>query len=80
MLINASQVRIQPTGHEVEDAVTWAIECGYRHIDTAYIYRVEDQVGRAIAKCIERGIVKREELFITTKVSITCFTYLSLVA
>ncbi|XP_052738846.1 aldo-keto reductase AKR2E4-like [Bicyclus anynana] len=44
-----------------------AIEAGYRHIDTAHIYLTEDMVGKAIDNVTCRGIVKREELFITTK-------------
>jgi 2,5-diketo-D-gluconate reductase A len=43
--------------------VSDALEVGYRHIDTAAMYRNEDGVGRAIA---ESGI-PREELFVTTK-------------
>ncbi|XP_053621496.1 aldo-keto reductase AKR2E4-like [Plodia interpunctella] len=56
----------KPAGHEVEDAVSWAIDAGYRHIDTAFAYRIEDQVGRAVAKKVTEG-VRREDLFITTK-------------
>ncbi|XP_063898132.1 aldo-keto reductase AKR2E4 [Helicoverpa armigera] len=56
----------KPGASEVEQAVSWAIAAGYRHIDTAFAYRIEDQVGRAVAKKISEG-VKREELFITTK-------------
>lgn len=48
---------------EAEKAVTEALETGYRHIDTAAIYRNEEGVGAAIAKS---GIA-RDELFITTK-------------
>lgn len=51
-------------GHEVEQAVKTAIECGYRLIDTAAVYGNETGVGRAIAD----SDVPREELFITTKV------------
>lgn len=51
-------------GQEVENAVKWAIEAGYRSIDTAAIYRNESGVGHAIKTC---GIA-REQLFITTKV------------
>lgn len=46
------------------DLVLAAIEVGYRHIDTAAMYANEEAVGRAIADC---G-VRRDELFITTKV------------
>lgn len=45
-------------------AVQCAIDCGYRHIDGAYIYKNEEMIGKAIRNC---GI-KREELFITNKV------------
>jgi 2,5-diketo-D-gluconate reductase A len=48
----------------VTDVVTEAFDAGYRHIDTAAIYRNESGVGRAIATA---GL-PREELFITTKV------------
>jgi diketogulonate reductase-like aldo/keto reductase len=52
-----------PSGKGTEDAVIWALEAGYRHIDTAKIYMNEKEVGNAIG---QSGI-KREELFITTK-------------
>jgi 2,5-diketo-D-gluconate reductase A len=51
-------------GKEVELAVTTALKCGYRLIDTAAVYGNEAGVGRAIAAS---GIA-RKELFITTKV------------
>jgi methylglyoxal/glyoxal reductase len=51
-------------GQEVVNSVKWAIEAGYKSIDTAAIYRNEEGVGQAIK---ESGVA-REELFITTKV------------
>ncbi len=51
------------SGLETENAVKWALEAGYRHIDTAKVYGNEESVGKAIK---ESGI-KREEIFITTK-------------
>ena len=48
---------------DAERAVTEALEAGYRHIDTAAIYRNEEGVGAAIAK----SGIRRDELFITTK-------------
>ncbi|XP_049879147.1 aldo-keto reductase AKR2E4-like [Pectinophora gossypiella] len=52
---------------EVRHAVFWAIEAGYRHIDTAAIYNDELQVGQGIADAVSQGLVKREDLFVTTK-------------
>ncbi|XP_013184189.2 aldo-keto reductase AKR2E4 [Amyelois transitella] len=52
---------------EVRDAVFWAIEAGYRHIDTAVLYNDEVQVGQGVAEAIKKGIVTREQMFITTK-------------
>ncbi|KAI9492886.1 NADP-dependent oxidoreductase domain-containing protein [Zychaea mexicana] len=53
----------QSKPNEVYDAVRTALKAGYRHIDTAYVYRNEKEVGQAIK---DSGI-PREELFITTK-------------
>ena len=52
-----------PNGPECGNAVRWALEAGYRHIDTAQAYGNEESVGRALA---ESG-VPRDEVFITTK-------------
>jgi len=52
-----------PDGPECEQAVRWALELGYRHIDTAQAYGNEASVGRALR---DSGI-PREEVFITTK-------------
>jgi len=50
-------------GAETENAVEWALEAGYRHIDTAQLYRNERSVGAAI----RRSGIPREEIFVTTK-------------
>jgi len=52
-----------PDGPECENAVRWALELGYRHVDTAQAYGNEASVGRAVR---ESG-VPRDEVFITTK-------------
>lgn len=51
-------------GEEVVNAVKWALDAGYRHIDTAMIYRNEAGVGQAIRE----SAVPREEIFVTSKV------------
>jgi diketogulonate reductase-like aldo/keto reductase len=50
-------------GPECEQAVEWALEAGYRHIDTAAYYRNEQSVGAALAQ----SGVPRDEVFVTTK-------------
>jgi diketogulonate reductase-like aldo/keto reductase len=58
----------QATGEPVVQAVKDALAAGYRHIDTAWLYRNEKEVGKALHKSIKDGVVKREDVFITTKV------------
>jgi diketogulonate reductase-like aldo/keto reductase len=52
-----------PNGPVTVNAVRWALELGYRHIDTAQAYGNEESVGRALR---ESG-VPRDQVFITTK-------------
>lgn len=52
---------------KVRKAVIAAIKQGYRHIDCAPIYGNEKEVGEGIKTCIEIGLVKREDLWITSK-------------
>lgn len=56
---------------EVEQAVKDAIDAGYRHIDGAFIYGNETEVGAGIRGKIAEGVVKREDIFLTSKVSKT---------
>jgi diketogulonate reductase-like aldo/keto reductase len=51
-------------GQEVIDSVTYALDAGYRHIDTAAIYDNEEGVGIAI----EKNATDRKDIFLTTKV------------
>ena len=52
---------------QAENSVYWALKDGYRLIDTAHIYGNERGVGRGIKRAIDEGIVKREDIFVTTK-------------
>ena len=56
-------VYLTKSGKECVNAVTWALEAGYRHIDTARIYGNEKEVGEAV----RNSGIKREDIFITTK-------------
>ena len=56
-------VFLAPADGTCKNACLWAINAGYRHIDTAAVYRNEEEVGQAI---VESGL-DRSELFITTK-------------
>jgi len=46
-----------------------AVRVGYRHIDTATVYGTEPLIGGALTDLFSQGIIKREDMFITCKVS-----------
>jgi methylglyoxal/glyoxal reductase len=54
-------------GRATENAVSWALDAGYRHIDTAAMYGNETEVGAALKRAIAAGSARREEVFVTTK-------------
>lgn len=58
-----------PVGSQLtKTAILQAIELGYRHFDTASLYRTEQPLGEAILEAIAVGLIKsRDELFITSK-------------
>lgn len=55
------------SGTQVYESITNAISLGYRHIDCAYIYQNEHDVGRAIADATMNNGLKREDLWVTSK-------------
>ncbi|KAI9875347.1 MAG: hypothetical protein M1830_008593 [Pleopsidium flavum] len=52
---------------EVKKAVSHAMASGYKHIDCAYVYGNEDEVGEGLMESFKSGDVKREDIFGTTK-------------
>lgn len=52
---------------ELETALDEALKAGYRHIDTAYMYENEHVIGRVLKKWLDSGDIKRDELFVVTK-------------
>jgi diketogulonate reductase-like aldo/keto reductase len=59
----------QSSPEEVTAALDAALELGYRHIDTAYMYQNEAAIGKALKKWFDSGKLKRQDIFIVTKVN-----------
>ncbi|WP_428148951.1 aldo/keto reductase [Brevundimonas sp.] len=55
--------------------VAEALRIGYRHIDTAWIYKNEAAVGDGIRDAIEAGVVAREDIWLTTKIWVAHFEH-----
>lgn len=53
----------------VVELIKSAIRAGYRYLDTAEMYQTEPELGVAIKEMMNEGVVKREDLFITSKIS-----------
>ncbi|MCR5772697.1 MAG: aldo/keto reductase [Butyrivibrio sp.] len=58
---------------DTEKSVYAALKGGYRMVDTANAYMNEEAVGKAIARAIDEGIVKREDIFVSTKLWATVY-------
>lgn len=58
-------------GQHTEQAIHWALDAGYRHIDTAKLYKNEASVGRAV----KSSPIRREDIWITTKLWPTDFLH-----
>ncbi len=76
-LYNGSQIPVIGLGtfgsdnydaNTIAEAVKTAIKMGYRHIDCASVYGNEKEIGVVLSELISQGVVKREELWITSKV------------
>lgn len=60
-------VYMVPEGKETERAVYDALKMGIRHIDMAHAYQNERSVGKAVNRAIREGLVKREDVWVTSK-------------
>ena len=54
-------------GNESYESVVEALHAGYRHIDTAYLYENEDEIGRALKQVFSEGKIKRQDVFVVSK-------------
>ena len=52
---------------EVGAAVETAIKAGYTLVDCAHVYENEAEIGVELQKCFTDGVVKREDVFVTSK-------------
>ncbi|HMO18454.1 MAG TPA: aldo/keto reductase [Oligoflexia bacterium] len=72
---NTSGLNIPPLGlgtwkiapDKVGEVIQTSIRMGYRHIDCAYIYGNEDQIGESLSVCFNEGLITREDIWITGK-------------
>uniref|UniRef100_A0A8C9LQL5 NADP-dependent oxidoreductase domain-containing protein n=1 Tax=Piliocolobus tephrosceles TaxID=591936 RepID=A0A8C9LQL5_9PRIM len=62
-----------PDHSKAGEATKVAIDVGFHHIDAAFFYQNEEEVGKAIREKIADGTVKREDIFYTTKLWTTFF-------
>nr|CAD7438983.1 unnamed protein product [Timema bartmani] len=60
----------QCSDESMDASIDAALEAGYRHIDTAYLYGNEAAIGRALKRWFDSGRLKREDLFIVTKLPV----------
>lgn len=83
MLFYILQIHILLQGEPgaVFEAVKYAIDIGYRHVDAARVYGNEGEVGDAIQAKLDDGTIKnKKEIFITTKVCVSiCFSLFELI-
>uniref|UniRef100_A0AAR2JLA1 alcohol dehydrogenase (NADP(+)) n=1 Tax=Pygocentrus nattereri TaxID=42514 RepID=A0AAR2JLA1_PYGNA len=55
------------TSGRSQEILEEAIDAGYRHLDTAIVYQTEVDVGKAVRSKLQQGVIKREDMFIVSK-------------
>jgi len=60
---------------EIAEVIKNGLEVGFRHLDCAMMYRNEDKIGQALASVFRDGKIKREDVFITSKVDNNYHSY-----
>lgn len=60
----------QAVHDELRMALNFALDCGYRSIDTAHMYLNEEVIGDVLQDWFKKGKLKREDVFVTSKVSL----------
>ncbi|XP_062860883.1 aldo-keto reductase family 1 member B1 [Trichomycterus rosablanca] len=67
-LLGLGTWRLKSTNPDLcQGAVETAIAAGYRHVDTAYSYQNEVEVGKALRSKMQQGIIRRQDMFVVTK-------------
>ncbi|KAH9297701.1 hypothetical protein KI387_029383, partial [Taxus chinensis] len=66
-LIGLGTAAVNLNEEEVKAAIAAALQVGYRHFDTASAYSTEQALGEALNTAFQNGVVKREDVFVTTK-------------
>jgi diketogulonate reductase-like aldo/keto reductase len=67
-LLGFGTYRFTSNVHDMKVALNAAFDSGYRLVDTAYSYTNEPMIGEALKEIFDSGKLKREELFVTTKI------------
>ncbi|KAH0510899.1 3-alpha-hydroxysteroid dehydrogenase [Microtus ochrogaster] len=77
LILNKPGLKYKPACNQVAKdelikATKIAIDAGFRHFDSAYLYGIEEEAGQAIRSKIADGTVKREDIFYTSKAMEKC--------
>ena len=60
----------------VRPSVKYALDAGFRHFDTAARYGNEKEIGEELKEAFDKNIVRREDVFVVSKVSLRALTYI----